>query len=217
MAPPLPRVVVPEILDTLNAADPEAIRSREDLRRLDKFLGGSRWVLRTLAKHRHAAASGIVELGAGDGRLCNFITAKMPGCLVAGLDLAVRPDGLHPGTNWKCGDFFQTLPTCEGGVVVGSLILHHFDDADLSVLGKILAKFRVLIFSEPHRDPWSILLSRMALPFVGKVTRHDMTVSLRAGFRRGEIASVLGLDKTGWRISETSRMTGVLRFEAWRD
>ena len=211
------RVVVPEILDSLDAADPDAMRSRRDLRRLDKFLGGSRWILRSLKEHRQEATSGIVELGAGEGRLCNMIAGKLPGCAVTGLDFADRPRDLNPGAKWKSGDFFQTIPTLDGGVVVGSLILHHFCDEKLLGLGKWLSQFRVLIFSEPLRDSWSLLFSRTAWPFVGKVTRHDMTVSLNAGFRPGELATFLGLDKSCWQVSETCRTTGVLRFKAWRN
>lgn len=213
---PSARIVIPEILDTLDAGHPDARRSRRDLRRLDWFLGGSRWIARTALEHRRDAAGGIVELGAGGGELCEKLAASMPECPVTGLDFAGRPAGLSGGVLWRSGDIFQTLPGAAGGIVAGNLILHHLSGEALHSLGAMLAGFRVLLFSEPLRASWSLGLSRLADPFVGKVTRHDMPASIRAGFRPGELAGLLGLENSAWRVAEVSRITGVLRFKAWR-
>ncbi len=43
------RVVKPEILDSLDASDPAAIRSRKDLRRINWFMRGETWILQQLA------------------------------------------------------------------------------------------------------------------------------------------------------------------------
>lgn len=214
---PSTRAVTAEVLDTLDAGHPDALRSRRDLRRLDLFLGGSRWIARSVLEHRRSAAPGIIELGAGEGRLCEALAASVPAHAVTGLDLAARPSGLRPDIHWKAGDFFRTLPGMGGGIAVGNLILHHFSNEALRLLGKTLARFPALIFSEPLRSPWALGLSRLAHPFVGRVTRQDMPASIRAGFRQGELASLLGLDNESWRISEVSRFPGVLRFKAWRD
>ena len=214
---PSARAVTPEILDTLDAGHPEAVRSRRDLRRLDWFLGGSRWIVRSVLDKGREAGAGVVEIGAGGGRVCEILAASVPAAPVTGLDLADRPAGLNPRVHWERGDLFQTLPDAGGGIVVGSLILHHFSEAELRVLGGMLVRFRVLVFSEPLRTPWSLGLSRLARPFVGSVTRHDMPASILAGFQTGELASLLGLDNRVWRISEVARFTGVLRFKAWRD
>jgi hypothetical protein len=96
------------------------------------------------------------------------------------------------------------------------LILHHLSDEALRLLGAMLAGFRALLFSEPLRASWPLGLSRLAHPFVGKVTRHDMPASIRAGFRPGELAGLLGLEQSSWRVEEVPRITGVLRFKAWR-
>ena len=93
---PLTRIVIPEILDTLDACHPDALRSRRDLRRLEWFLGGARWSARTAVEHRRDAEKGIFELGAGGGDLCRKLAASMPACRVTGLDFAARPAGLHP-------------------------------------------------------------------------------------------------------------------------
>jgi hypothetical protein len=61
------RVVEPEILDGLPANDPEARRSRRDLRLLNVLMGNERWLARQVAAHPEAAARGVVEAGAGTG------------------------------------------------------------------------------------------------------------------------------------------------------
>ncbi|MEI6491264.1 MAG: hypothetical protein WCO94_01860 [Verrucomicrobiota bacterium] len=211
------RSVVPEILDTLDACDPEALRSRRDLRWLDWFLGGSGWIVRSVLERRELAEQGVVELGAGEGRLCAQLAALLNRRAVTGLDFMARPADLNTGVGWRTGDIFQILPEIEGGIVVGSLILHHFSSEELARLGEQFDRFQLVLFSEPLRSPWSLRLSRLAHPFVGRVTRHDMPVSIRAGFQPGELAGLLGLDKATWKVSEVSRLSGVLQFKAWRD
>ena len=210
----LPRTVTPEILDTLDAGHPDALRSRRDLRRLDGFLGGSRWISRAVLDHKRESDAGVIELGAGDGRLCGLLAAGIEG--VTGLDLGERPAGLNPRVHWRTGDFIHTLPGMKAGIVVGSLILHHFSDASLRVLGEMFQAFRVLVFSEPLRSRWALGLSSLARPFVGRVTAHDMPASIRAGFQAGELASLLGLDPESWCVEESGTLAGVLRFKAWR-
>ncbi len=210
------RVLVPEILDHLDPSDPEARRSRADLRRLDLFLGNSRWILRALREQRPRLGS-IAELGAGEGILCRRIFQEHPGFPVSGLDFAPRPPNLSPRVTWRQGDFFATLPALEPDVIVGSLILHHFPDGKLRDLGAVLKNARLLIFSEPMRSRVPLVCSYAAFPFVGRVTRHDMPASIRAGFRAGELSRSLGLTESGWQVHETCHWRGVVRMVGWRD
>jgi hypothetical protein len=212
---PLARIVVPEILDSLPAADPRAVRSRRDLIRVDAFMGNTRWVLRkirTLAR----IEGPLVEIGAGGGRLSSKLRGAFPGRKIFALDLAERPAGLDAGVEWVQGDFFQTLETLPGGVCAGSLILHHFSEEALATLGRRLREFRALVFCEPLRSRMVLGFSSLALPFAGEVTRHDMPVSIRAGFCQGELARFLGLEETVWAVTETTTWRGGVRFCAVR-
>ena len=211
------RVVTPEILDTLDPCHPDAIRSRRDLQRVDRFLGGTRWITREVLKHPEAAALGTVELGAGNGHLCNVLCKRLDGSRITGLDLVPPGSQLSPEVHWRTGDLFQTLPEITGGIVVGSLILHHFEPEALRGLGEMLRPFRVLLFSEPYRHAVPFLLSRLFHPLVGSVTRHDMSASIQAGFLPGELAHLLGLDSSVWKISESIFNCGSLRFKACRE
>ena len=146
----LPRVVVPEILDSLPPDDPRAVRSRRDLRWIDCYLGNSRWIVREL-KSRIFGPARIIEIGAGGGWLCQSVHAALPASRVTGLDLVPRPSELPPAIDWKCGNFFETLGDTGAEVCIGSLILHHFTDPELRELGERLQSFRQIVFCEIGR------------------------------------------------------------------
>ncbi|MGB0153704.1 MAG: hypothetical protein ACPGFB_06705, partial [Verrucomicrobiales bacterium] len=63
------RQVIPEILDSLSAEDPAAIRSRKDLRRLNFVMGNDRWIRSIVTEYAGPASKGILEIGAGEGDL----------------------------------------------------------------------------------------------------------------------------------------------------
>ena len=209
------RILVPELLDHLDPSDPRARRSRCDLKLIDNFLGNSRWVLRRLTGKEEDHPR-ILELGAGEGLLCRRILGACPGAVVTGLDLIPPPDALPDNIRWIRGDFLQQLGELEGDVLCGLLILHHLDDDSLRRVGAAASRFRRLLFAEPLRSELTVLVSRLLFPIFGQVTRHDMPASIRAGFRKGELAALLGLDRSAWIIEETETLRGSLRFSATR-
>lgn len=203
------RVVEPEILDDLDPDDPAAVESRADLRRINFLMGNERWILRRVAEHREAAGKGIVELGAGEGRLLRRLSAFGP---ATGVDRVPRPSGIPPEIGWRQECALSTGQA--GGVLVANLFLHHFEDEALRKLGGMARRFDLLVAVEPFRSPGALRLGRMMNAFVGPVTRHDMAVSIRAGFRPGELARAMGLED--WRFSERSSWRGGLLVLAWR-
>jgi len=211
----LERVIIPEILDSLNPADPRAIRSRRDLRLIDLYLGNSRWIVRQLKRQTPAPAR-IIEIGAGEGDLCRKVQTSLPSSAVTGLDLIQRPANLPSDIQWIGGDFFHTLPNIDADACIGSLILHHFSNEALHELGARLQSFRSLTFCEPLRSRLPLFLSKLSAAFMSEVTRHDMPASIRAGFRPGELPALLGLDSKKWSVRESSHWRGALRLAAWR-
>ena len=77
-------------------------------------------------------------------------------------------------------------------MVVANLFLHHLVSSELQKLGAKIHGVRGVLAAEPYRGGVSLMMSRCLLPFVNDVTRHDMMVSIRAGFRRGELSHELG-------------------------
>lgn len=210
------RLIVPEILDSLDPAHPDAIRSRRDLRKIDVFLGGSRWILRTIRQSGMGSSGRIIELGAGEGRLAAAMAAAFPSMKVVALDLQARPASLPETVEWRRGDLFESRDIGCEDVIVGNLILHHFDGGRLREMGAMIGRARGMIFSEPLRSALALRLAGMAGPLAGRVTRHDMAASIRAGFRRGEIPAMTGMDRAVWEIRESSLWRGVHRMVAWR-
>ena len=118
------------------ADDPEARRSRRDLRRINFFMGNERWICREVRRFPEVAGHGIVEIGAGDGELCHQLALMFPNAPVAAYDLAPAPD--FPGSRvvWHQGDLFETPAPTGGGVLVANLFVHHFEGAALTALGR---------------------------------------------------------------------------------
>jgi hypothetical protein len=209
------RLLVPELLDSMDAADPRAIRSRLDLRFINAFLGNERWIRSMLREHSVEIRS-LQELGAGRGHLLKRLHSILPEAIVTGLDLSARPEGLPSGIHWIRGNFLETLTDGKADACIGNLILHHFDSEALRTLGGKLQEFRLLLFSEPLRKALPMRLARMLLPLAGEVTRHDMPASIRAGFLKGELPSLLGLDPARWNVKEYESGRGSLRLIASR-
>lgn len=209
------RILQEELLDHLDPGDPGAVRSRRDLRLIDLFLGNSRWVLSSLRQLK-GVSEGVIELGAGEGFLCRRISRMLPGITITGLDRVVPPSALPGGLRWVQGDFTETLPTLKGSVCCGALILHHFDTESLRKLGMELQRFQHLLFTEPHRARLPLGMAGLISPLAGEITRHDMPASIRAGFRKGELPLLLGLDPAEWVIRESVTFRGSLRLAASR-
>jgi len=210
------RLVEPEILDELPAEDPAAVRSRRDLAMINALMGNERWIAREVAKVPAAAAAGILEIGAGSGQLIARLSRQFPQAPAAAVDLVARPPGLPAAIAWHQGDVFEQLGRLRAGVLVANLFLHHFEDEALERLGRLLEPFAVLVFSEPQRSRLARGLSLPLVALVNRVTRHDMRVSIRAGFVAGELPARLGLDPRSWEISETCVWRGAQRVVASR-
>jgi hypothetical protein len=205
------RVVIPELLDHLAANDPDAIRSRRDLQRINFLMGNERWILNTLRRFPQVTLGGIVELGAGDGRLCNVLAEKFPQATITAYDLAPAPADLAPRVKWQRGDLLRTRPPAAGGVRIANLFLHHFEGESLEQLGRWMEDADLLIFNEPDRSQLPHRIGGLMHPWINHVTRHDMHVSIDAGFSADEIHVLLGLDPNLWTLKESSTLRGARR------
>ena len=211
------RRVEPELLDTLPPDDPRALRSRQDLRRVNWWMGNHATMAQALGKNAgQASRDPILELGAGDGHFLLTVARKLsPGWAGVQATLLDRQLPISETTRqnftalrWDVftamEDVFNWLPPPGAGrIILANLFLHHFEEAKLSeLLQKIAGGGRLFIAVEPRR---------MALPALGgvllaligcnDVTRHDGAASIRAGFVDQEI-SALWPDKHRWHLTE---------------
>lgn len=196
------RRVEPELLETYPADHPSAVRGRADLRLINAIMGNHRWMVRRL---RRLCQPGwrVTEIGAGDGALSLLLARRgvcAPGDL-HGFDLAPRPATWPAAAQWTQGDLLH-MPLPDSEVWVANLFLHHLQDDALRELGaRLPASARVLIAVEPARRRLHTcsggLLCRVAR--LHPITRHDLSVSVHAGFRTGELPERLGLG-ADWHI-----------------
>jgi hypothetical protein len=216
------RQVEPEILDELPPADPGAVRSRADLRRLNSLMGNA-GILSHACRHQLAEASGrsrplrLVELGAGDGTLLLQLAQRWSvlgiTAEVSLLDLqnivSVETRHAFAAVNWSvhsvAGDVFTWLEQSGAiaDVMLANLFLHHFPEQRLRTLLRLAAaRTNLFIACEPRRSTRALTASRL-LRFIGcnGITQHDAVVSVRAGFVGHEL-SLLWPAMAGWRLRE---------------
>lgn len=189
------------------------------------MMGNYRWLARRVLIAREC--SDWIELGAGDGPLAVALPDRSTGSVqITGMDLAPRPLRWPTNWNWVQGDLFKTLPMYDKYEreqplghqrgLTANLFLHHFGEGDLSRIGAFVNEsFSRLVFVEPARYRVFQILGFLFFPFVNDVTRHDLQISIGAGFRKGELSKALQLDQS-WLVAESTTVFGAYRFEAWR-
>jgi hypothetical protein len=213
------RIIQPELLDELPPDDGRALRSRRDLRRLNRLMGNG-WIMAGALREafeQHLSFR-LVELGAGGGELLLNVARRLRGqwrlveaLLVDQQDLFRREAQLRfASVNWRVQaireDAFQwlantTTPGTEA--IVTNLFLHQFDENRLGeIFRAAAARAQVLIAIEPRRARWPLVCSRLLFMVgCGAVTRHDAPVSVRAGFAGSEL-SRLWPDRDNWTLTE---------------
>lgn len=222
----LPRQIEPETLDHLAADDPRAVRSRRDLRRVNRVMGSLGLLSRAIdAALRGAAESGggralqMAEIGAGDGslalRLAQQRAAAWPSVR---LDLVDRQSLVSEQTRagfarlgWtvrsETADVFDWLAAQGSGrhdLVFANLFLHHFEPALLArLLQGLAACSKAFVALEPRRGPLALAGSHL-IGFLGcnEVTRRDAVLSVRAGFADHEISALW--PSSGWETQEAA-------------
>ncbi len=204
------------MIDQLPPDHPDVVRSRVDLKMINFLMGNERWIARQVGVFPAARAKGVLEIGAGEGTLLNRLDRKYQGIPLRACDLAPRPAKLAERIIWDQRDVFECLAEAEGGILAANLFLHHFEDPELERFRDLLGKFEVICINEPYRTAQTVMDARFILPFVGRATKHDMMVSIRAGFLPGELPERLGLDRGEWHVREETSWRGGLRVLASR-
>ena len=217
MRPSFPRLLAAEILDELSEDDPRAIRSRQDLGRINHVMGTAGILARALTAGATAPRR-IIEFGAGDGslmlRLAKRLAPRWPGVHVVLLD---RQRCVSPHTHdafaragWtlqvRQADVADWASSCAGDrfdIALANLFIHHFNDEQIVHLFKAISmRTDLFVACEPRRAPLPLLASRLVgLLGANEVTRSDAVASVRAGFQGKELSSLWAADPS-WRLAE---------------
>ncbi len=215
------RTVSAETLDELPHDDPAAVRSRRDLRRVNRVMGASGILLGALHRVLPAAPERplrLVEIGCGDGHLMLDV-AQALGDAWRGTSLLLldrqpivsretlagyQALGWHAGTH--TGDVLDWATAGDDSpradAIVANLFLHHFEGEALSrLLAGCARRADALVAAEPRRSAFALLASRL-VGFIGAnaVTREDAVLSVQAGFRGDELEHAW--PAAGWRCDE---------------
>ncbi|MCX6968381.1 MAG: methyltransferase domain-containing protein [Verrucomicrobia bacterium] len=216
------REVQPELLDHLPASAPWAIRSRADLRRLNRIMGNAGILTKAFSEHLdfdtiRERSLRICELGAGDGSLLLELARSWSALGVTAeaecIDLRylVTEETRHAFVelNWHATpvtlDVMTWLDHTEevADVILANLFLHHFEDAALrELLDRAAARCSLFIACEPRRSFFALAAAHLLWAIgCNPVTRHDAAVSVRAGFTGKEL-SALWPERDSWLLRE---------------
>lgn len=196
------RSLEPEWLDELPPDNARAIRSRNDLRRINAIMGNARIIGRHLG-----TATRIADLGGGDGSLMRGLAKKRS------LEI-INVDRIHGLDVFD----FLARPGPALDAIVANLFLHHLTDHDLRRLFSLAAaRAPLFVACEPRRSRLALGASRLVgLIGANDVTRHDSVVSVRAGFTGQELSAAWPA-ASGWTLLEKPAWPFSHLFVARRD
>ncbi len=190
------RIDAPELLDEEDAPRPDMERSLRDLRRFNRYMGGTRVYRRLLRRlaGRSSSRLAIIDLGTGTSDLLESVSGDG---LRVGLDFKI--DHLLYGRELRrkrkagqkialvVGDA-TNLPFREraADIVTSSHFAHHFTpDENASMLRESLRVARrgvVVSDTNRHRVPLLWVQLMAAFRLVGRITRSDAPGSIARGY-----------------------------------
>ena len=213
-----PRLLSPEMLDTLAEDDPRAIHSRKDLRRINRIMGAAGILLHELIS-TPTLPKRIIEFGAGDGclmlRLAKHLSLRWAGVHVVLLDRQNLVDHQTLNDFARIGWSVEIVQmdinewAASGGVrwfdiAIANLFIHHFDGGQIARLfGALSTCTEMFVACEPRRGHLPLLASHLVgLIGANEVTRKDAVLSVKAGFCESELSSLWPSSAPNWRLVE---------------
>ena len=187
------RVLKPELLDSAGRELRDL--NLQDIVRINRWCGGHRVLLRVL---RGLVSSGerfsVLDVGAASGDMGQCIREVFPNARVLLTDyrLAHLRNTALPRA---AADAFR-LPFLPGtfDFVICSSVLHHFPDGQVVDLIRKTRSFArralIIIDLERHPIPYYFLPSTRRVFGWSTLTLHDGPISVAAGFRAEELASL---------------------------
>lgn len=188
------RVVMPELLDEQDAPREEMERSLRDLRRFNRWAGGTRTYLRLLRRFAPNAKI-VVDLGAGTADLLDALPADV---LTIGVDLNIKHLLYERGRSraLRVVADASKLPFRDGSVdiVTSSHFFHHFEpEENAAILRGALRIARIgAMASDTRRHRLPFLFTQLLGTFhlVGRITAYDAPASVARGYTANEARRV---------------------------
>ncbi len=183
----------PQILDTAVA----------DINTCNKWLGGytftKKAVLKIISKNRNRKYR-IVDVGCSDGAMLRYLAKELSAYDLEflGIDLSKRSIEMareksrdFEAIRFRESDIFTTpLPEISGDIVLVTLTLHHFVEAEIT---KFIHRFQemastAIIVNDLHRSRIAYGFFKYFSPiFIGnEISIHDGLISIASGFQRAD-------------------------------
>jgi len=206
------RIYVEEMLDSGIGTDDDVARNLLDLRRINRFLGGTRVVLDALSSSLSGSSPldtlSLLDVGTGSadipGAVAGWCRARGVNPLIVALDLSERNLrvsrtrlGISEQVELIQADSLK-LPFVARSFdfVTASLFLHHFEDEDVVRLLGDFARVarRAVIVNDLVRNLVPYYFSRVTGPILATsfLTRNDGPVSVLRGFTANELQRLAG-------------------------
>ena len=217
------RLYEEELLDAGEGTDDDVAGSLIDLRRINRFLGGRKVIMRaieTCLERTGPEQISLLDVGTGSADLPMAISenCRESGIetFVAAVDLSERNLriartrlGVGPEINLvRANSMSLPFAARSFDFVTASLFLHHFQDDDVV---KLLADFariarHAVIVNDLIRNLVPYYFTRIAGPFLAKsfLTRNDGPVSVLRGFTVSEMGELA--DRAGLKRRELKRI-----------
>ncbi|MGH9458738.1 MAG: methyltransferase domain-containing protein [Thermoanaerobaculia bacterium] len=196
MAPP--RIETHEHLDDADAPTEEVLRSLDDLRRINRWFGGT-WAYRHLLRRLTTIRSlAIADLGTGTSdllALTDGIASRRIGLDIKLHHLAYGRALGNDGVDRVAANAFR-IPLRDDSVdvVTSSHLVHHFDEEKVvAILREALRVARIGVAMSDTRRHWVPLLFTRAVaktPLWGPITRHDAPASIAQAYTMGEMRAI---------------------------
>jgi hypothetical protein len=201
------RVVTEELLDEHDAPRDEMERSLRDLRRFNRWAGGTRTYLRLLRRFAPNAKI-VVDLGAGTADLLDALPTDV---MTIGVDLNIKHllYQRHRSRAMRVVADANQLPFRNDSVDVmtSSHFFHHFEpEENASILRGALRIARIGAMAsdtQRHRLPFLFVKLLGIFHLVGSITAFDAPASVARGYTADEARAV-------------GEMTGAARVEVVR-
>ena len=209
------RIYEEELLDAGEGTDEDVAKSLTDLRRINRFLGGRRVVLRAISScidDESSESISVLDVGTGSADLpmavATYCRQRGLEPFIAAVDISERNLRVSRASLEVSSEIQLVqadslrLPFASGSFdfVTASLFLHHFRDDDVV---RLLADFgriarRAVIVNDLVRNLVPYYFARIAFPVLAKsfLTRNDGPVSVLRAFtvqELNDLASRAGL------------------------
>ena len=196
-----------ELLDGDDIAFEEIALNMRELETINRWLGGHRLTLKGMRELTRGARSlHVCEIGCGGGDNLRAVAqwARHEGIDVrlTGIDIkescigfARERKDIGASTEWICSDYRHARPGSTPDIVFCSLFCHHFDEPSiLGIMDWMDVNSRLGYFiNDLRRDRMAYAGIRIltALFSRSRLVRHDAPLSVRRGFDRKDVETMI--------------------------